>query len=611
MNAGYTVNRIQILSETVKNKISAGEVVEGPFSVVKELIENSLDAGAGRIEIQVLEAGMKRISITDDGRGIHPEDLELTVMEHATSKISDIHDIESIHSYGFRGEALSSISSISNMSLLTRQPEDDEGGRIDVREGKLKKGTYAGASGTTVIVENLFYNVPARKKFMKAQRTEMKYIRETVLKAAVVNPEVTFRLETDGKQAMMLQGTDDHEERIRQVYGTSIMKGLYHETITDLKVSLTGFLSRPDFLKGTRSAQLLFINGRPIEYKYLGFLLSRAYEAVAPKGKYPMALLFLTIDPELIDVNIHPAKREVKLFDQRYIDSLIINCAAKALDRDHEIREEIFRGEGVGPTAAPPVVPVSSLSPGDYDTSERGREVYRLRDREASPQYRETSPEPAPPQERHTSPEGELPLPGMKELSGFYKEIKSHSEGILGTVFDTYVLAEREGALYFIDFHAAHERFIFDRLMTEEGSPEKQELLMPEVVELSLGDYQLVLDNLSLFSEIGFDMEDFSDKSIMVRAVPAHVRKLDVEAFVTGFIEELNLEKGTGDGSRAIAASAACHQAKRAGDTLTGDDMKRLIEGVFGGDHELRCPHGRPFVHKISRDDLERIFKRS
>ncbi len=611
MNAGCTVNRIQVLSETVKNKISAGEVVEGPFSVVKELIENSLDAEASRIEIQVLEAGMKRITITDDGKGIHPEDLELTVTEHATSKISDIHDIETIHSYGFRGEALSSISSISNMSLLTRRPEDDEGGRIDVREGKLKMGTYAGAAGTTVIVENLFYNVPARKKFMKAQRTEMKYIREAVLKAALVNPEVTFRLESDGKQAMMLQGTGDHEERIRQVYGTSIMKGVYHESITDLKVGLTGFLSRPDFLKGTRSAQLLFINGRPVEYKYLGFLLSRAYEAVAPKGKHPMALLFLSIDPELIDVNIHPAKREVKLFDQRYIDSLIINLAAKALDRDHEIREELFRGEDKGPTAAPPAAAVSSESPGDYSTPDNGREVYRIRERESSGGYRDASREPLSAEERQTSPEEENFLPGTKELSGFYKKIQTHSEGVVGTVFDTYVLAERDGALYFIDFHAAHERFIFDRIMAEKGSPEKQELLMPEVIELPLGDYQLVLDNLSLFSEIGFDMEDFSDKSIMVRAVPAHVKRLDIEAFVIGFIEELNLEKGNVDRRRAIVASAACHQAKRAGDTLTGDDMKRLIEGVFSGDHELRCPHGRPFVHKISRDDLERIFKRS
>lgn len=601
-------SRIHLLSEVVKNKISAGEVVEGPFSVVKELMENSLDAGARRIEVQVLDGGMKRISITDDGEGIHREDISLAVTEHATSKISDVHDIEEIASYGFRGEALSSISSISDMTLLTRRHEESEGGRLDVRNGEARTGSYAGPAGTTVIVENLFYNVPARKKFLKSPRTEMKYIRETVLKAALANHDVTFRLETDGKESLIFQGTSDPDERIRQVYGRDILDNCYRESVSDLKVSLTGYLSRPHYLKGTRAAQLLFINGRPVEYRYLGFLLTRAYEAVAPRGKHPMAVLFMEIEPNLMDVNIHPAKREVKLFDQRYIDSLIISLASKALDRDHAINERFFHEGEVNAPAAGETPGVTGSSRAVYKERETAsRADYHASARPISVKEEST----AAASTANTAPLPEETLPGMRTFEGFYRNVQTRSEGILGIVFDTYIAVEREGSLYFIDFHAAHERFIYDGLLARQGEIEKQELLVPEIIELPPGDYRLLLDYLSVFLETGFDIEDFSDNSITVRTVPVHAGRLNIKEFIFGFLEELLQEKGTTEIRHIIAASAACHQAKRAGDTLSADDMQRIVRGAFSGEYELRCPHGRPFVHRITRGDLERIFKRS
>jgi DNA mismatch repair protein MutL len=331
------IRRIQLLSESVTTKLSAGEVGEGPFSAVKERVENSLDAGATRVEVHAGMSGLKRISVSDNGHGILRDDAALALRDHATSKIGDVHDIEGITTYGFRGEALSSISSISEVTLLTRHASEELGARVQGREGENSFSDYAGPTGTTVIVENLFFNVPARKKFLKSPQTEMRYIRETFISMALANPAVHFSLDSDGKKTLNFPAVKDISERLRQVYGNEVYEGCYFEELSDIKVRISGMLSKPDCLKASRTMQQLFINGRPVEYRYLGYLLSRAYEAVALHGKYPVGILFLEIDPALVDVNIHPAKREVKLFDGRYIDSLILQLANKALNRIHSM----------------------------------------------------------------------------------------------------------------------------------------------------------------------------------------------------------------------------------------------------------------------------------
>ena len=347
------MERIQLLPDGVQKKIAAGEVVEGPFSIVKELVENSVDAGATHIDVQVYEGGLKKIVVRDDGRGIYRADIGLAVMEHATSKIRDIGDIEGIGTYGFRGEALSSISSVSRMTLLSRRSDEETGGRYTGTDAGTEIGEHAGPAGTTVIVENLFYNVPARKKFLKSARTELRLVREAVMKIAIPNPDIAFSLDVDDTREMTIPVSGSQDRRIEQVFGNGIMNDLQYETLSDLKISVSGYCSKPHFLKSSRSMQMLFINRRPVEYRYLGFLLSKAYEAVAARGKYPAGLIFIDIDPRLVDVNIHPAKKEVKLFDHRYVERLILALAEKALNREHRVDGRLFKPETVPDGTAP------------------------------------------------------------------------------------------------------------------------------------------------------------------------------------------------------------------------------------------------------------------
>ncbi|HPL18744.1 MAG TPA: DNA mismatch repair endonuclease MutL [Spirochaetota bacterium] len=350
------MERIRLLPDSVKKKIAAGEVVEGPFSVIKELVENAIDAGASHVDVQVLEGGLRKITVRDDGRGMHRDDVPLAVMEHATSKIEDIHDIERISSYGFRGEALSSISSVSRLTILSRRADEATGARLAGADGAVEVSDYAGPAGTTVIVENLFYNVPARKKFLKTVRTETRFIREIFVKLAIPHPEIAFSLDVDDDRQVTLNRAGSVEERLGQIYGGSIMDDLYRVELQDLKVSMRGFLSKPHYLRSNRAMQMLYVNNRPVEYRYLGFLLSRAYEAVAPRGKYPAGIIFIDIDARLVDVNIHPAKKEVKLFDGHYIDRLILALGEKAVSREHAVRDAVF-SPGTSDKQRPPTPP--------------------------------------------------------------------------------------------------------------------------------------------------------------------------------------------------------------------------------------------------------------
>ncbi|MCL2156251.1 MAG: DNA mismatch repair endonuclease MutL, partial [Leptospirales bacterium] len=311
------MKRIVLLPDHVKHMIAAGEVVEGPFSVIKELIENSMDAEASVIDVQVYDSGLKKIIVKDNGSGIMKDDIALSIKEHATSKISDESQLHNIVTYGFRGEALSSIASISDIRILSKTSHESIGSRLESVGAKVSVSDFAGDKGTTIIVENLFYNIPARKKFLKSKQKELRNIRETIIKMAIPAYNISFTLDVDGKRELSLAATDSLDERIKQIFGKSVLKNLYYEELSDIKVKLKGYLSRPEFVKNSRSMQFLFVNNRAIEYKFFSYHISRAYNVIIPKGKYAAAIIFIDIDPELIDVNIHPAKREVKLFDQK------------------------------------------------------------------------------------------------------------------------------------------------------------------------------------------------------------------------------------------------------------------------------------------------------
>ncbi len=593
------VDRIKLLPDSVKKKIAAGEVVEGPFSVIKELMENSIDAGASRVDVQVLEGGLRKITVRDDGRGMYREDVPLAVMEHATSKIVDIHDIESIGSYGFRGEALSSISSVSKLTILSRRADEESGARLTGTGEGFETADYAGPPGSTIIVENLFYNVPARKKFLKSVRTEQRFIREIFLKIALPHPEIAFTLDVDENRLLTLNKAGGIEERLGQIYGNSIMDDLYSVTLQDLKVTMSGFLSRPHYLRPNRAMQILYVNRRPVEHRYLGFLLSKAYEAVAARGKHPAGIILIDIDPRLVDVNIHPAKKEVKLFDSHYIDRLILALGEKAVSREHRVEGRLFT-PGTASLQRPPAPQRGASSINHFQESPPsgdlgGSSIFD--GAAASPGIMERS--------------GISPSSYIKDAAELYDDVEgSKVPRIIGVAFGTYIILEKEQLLYFIDFHAAHERIIYDAIMEKNEAPESQRLAFPQIMELSLDDHALVLENIDIFSENGFDIEDFSDNSIKISSVPAAARGADAADLMTDFLESVRGEYRVSDLREKMAATVACHAAKRAGDRLSLGDMEALVKSIFGAERRLVCPHGRPFVYRMEKGDIERMFKR-
>ncbi|MBN2039402.1 MAG: DNA mismatch repair endonuclease MutL [Spirochaetes bacterium] len=599
------MNRIIRLPESVKNKIAAGEVIEGPFSIIKELVENSIDAKATEIDVEVFESGSKKIVVRDNGTGIYKDDLPLTIEKHATSKIKEIEDIEKITSFGFRGEALSSIASVSVMTILSRSVEENTGCRLVRENEKTEISDYAGENGTTIIVENLFYNIPARKKFMKTKTGELRKIREIFLKIAIPNPDVSFSFSSDGKRVITLTSVETVKERLEQIYGKSTVENLYFDTIAD-KVEISGFLSKPGFMKASRTMQMMYVNNRLIDYNYLGFFLSKAYQAIAPKGNYPAAILFIKINPDMIDVNIHPAKKEIKFFDQNYINGLIIRIGEKVLSKTHSLNLpgisvpgqmnsgiNTNRSENENNLRENPAEPVQPVFR-DYLRTVNKTADFSFPDKN-SPSY---------------SQGGEIKSL-ISETRKLYKAIDDDYDFVyLGIVFDTYILIEKDNTLRFIDFHAAHERFIYDTL-EKSAELETQNLIFPQVIELSIDDYQIFLEKKEYFSDNAFDIDIFSDNSIVVRGIPGIIKDLDIEGFFFDIIE--SFRKNTdhiNNVNIAIAEKLACHSAKRSGDLLTDEDAKMIAARALEEGHDLRCPHGRPFVYELEKKELEKAFKR-
>jgi DNA mismatch repair protein MutL len=379
------------------------------------------------------------------------------------------------------------------------------------------------------------------------------------------------------------------------------MRRLQPARLSDISVSIEGFLSTPGYLKSTRSMQMLYVNRRPVEYRYLGFLLARAYEGIAVQGRHPAAILFIDVDPGLIDVNIHPAKREIKFFDQKYFDSLVTALCRKALgERPHAVVESVFRPE---------------ISPAD-ETDDGSEEVLPFDMEEAEGVGASGA---APPPERVTQdrPSGDVRsgtgLSLVNEDAVPYREVRGQT-GVraIGVVFNTYILCEDAESLCVIDFHAAHERFIYDELMKKDSSFESQALVFPKVVELSLEEFGVISDHAAFLAEIGFDMDEFSENAVIIRSVPVLAAGIDMDGFFADLVESLKSEEGKAVNARErVAQRIACHSARRAGDGLSVQEIDLIIQRTFSGAHELRCPHGRPFVYRLGRSDMERMFKRS
>lgn len=605
------MKRINILDENTANKIAAGEVVDRPFSVVKELVDNSIDSNASSITVEIEEGGEKLIKVIDNGTGIFPEDIEKAFLPHATSKISDIDDIYRIQTMGFRGEALASIASVSKVDMKSRTEDFDFGRNVTVEAGSIEKTEDVGANiGTTVVVRELFFNVPARKKFLKSMSREYSYISDIIARMAIANPEIAFKLIHNGKTSLTTYGTGEVIDAIRSVYGKTAADNLVKFEQHGDTASVFGFIGNAELAKGNRNSQSIFVNKRYIKNRTIAAAVENAFKSFITINKHPFFVLFINIYPEFIDVNVHPTKSEIKFKDEREIYKLVFSSVHNALrgslaDTFMSEEEQPSGTEAVSEVKAEKEIvqlPMDLKQPLSYPYP-RSEEMYRYSVQETNsvPSFASEEKEEAEPLiHEKTVPEIEAAkLPDLRVIGQFNK---------------TYIIGEFAGELYLIDQHAAHEKILFEKYTDEIRNDHviAQLLLSPEVVELSNEEYIIYCENTDLFENLGFKIEGFGQNTVCIREVPFILGKPDIKEFFISVLENL---RRMGSGSTVEVkfnsiAGMACKSAVKARDNLSDIEMKALVEALKYLNDPYTCPHGRPTIIKIGLNELEKRFKR-
>jgi len=575
---------IQILSEEIASQIAAGEVVERPSSVVKELIENSLDAGADQITIFIREAGKRLIEVVDNGEGIPAEELNLAVHRHATSKLINAADLFRVSTLGFRGEALASIGSVSHLTLLSRVQKEDLGASIRVEGGDIKPASLLGIPpGTTIRVEHLFYNVPARLKFLKTDRTEKRHINDIVSRYGLANPGVRFKLYQDDDLVFQTSGSGEHREVIAAVYGVGTARQMIGVLSEDNLLRVEGLISPPGLTRSNRRDILFFVNQRPVQDPALTKALTQAYHTLLMKGRYPIAVLFLKLSPEKVDVNVHPTKAEVRFEDKGEVFRSLGRAVRRALLAHTPV-------SGVGNLGG--VKLWSSPAP-DH------RDLRRVID-------------PAWEMAKDTRDEGVFGAP--MESGQVPAAMGTPILRLIGQVALTYLIAEGPDGLYLIDQHAAHERILFEKFISiRDNNPPSQVLLESIVVEFSPSSADLVNEQLELLSEIGFDLEAFGPGAFVIRAVPALLQGTSPEGILRAAVEDLEVDETPLEKNieEKIIARVCKRAAVKAGQILSPEESRKLLLDLEACQSPRTCPHGRPTMIHLSVDLLERKFGRT
>ncbi len=587
---------IRRLPETLVNQIAAGEVIERPAAAVKELVENALDAGSTQIDVQLRTGGQSFIGVTDNGSGMSREDLTLALERHATSKLPD-EDLWNINSFGFRGEALPSIASVSRFAVTSRSRESQEAWRLEVEGGRC--GTPVPASltqGTRIDVRDLFFATPARLKFLKTPRTESDYAQEVIERLALANPSVSFSFQEDEKKAVRFTQTQDPTVRLRDVMGADFAENAVSVEILREDTRLTGFAARPTFHAATGRAQYLFVNGRPVRDKVLLSALRAAYGDSLPRGRHPLAVLFITLPLAEVDVNVHPAKTEVRFRDASRIRGLIIAGIRSALERAAQ-----FTTSTLAPQALDLLRPEQPLAIGDSAATQPqtlpvipvGRPSYTPRFFSAS----------MPPQARIPETRVTAEIPAQGRLGAAVAQLHN-----------TFIVAQNEEGVIIVDQHAAHERIVYEKMkdsLRTHAVP-RQLLLVPEVVELDGAATHRILSRADQLAELGLVIEDFGG-AILVRETPAILGQADVTGLLRDMADEI-AEWGESDGLRdrleASCATIACHGSVRAGRTLTIEEMNALLRQMEATPNSGQCNHGRPTYVELKKTDLEKLFER-
>lgn len=612
------MKRINVLDTETSDKIAAGEVVERPFSVVKELIENSIDAEAKNITVEIFDGGQKNIKVTDDGAGIHPDDIEKAFLSHATSKISRIDDIFSIHTMGFRGEALPSIAAVSETSLKSRIAENDYGKEISISGGKINFIKETGCNtGTTIEVNNIFYNVPARQKFLKSSQRETALITDIVERLAIAHCDISFRLYSNGKKVLNTYSTDNMLDTLRTIYGKNVSDNLIKiESATDT-ISVYGYIGNAELSRGSRNNQSIFINRRYVKNRLITTAVEKAYKSFLTINKFPYFVLFIEIYPELVDVNVHPTKTEVKFQNEREIYKIVFDCVHRAL-RDslkdtfmNDIDTDDFSGNDDGKIQVELPLDLHSgfheiknIPEGDNNYIEKHNSINDTAEKYMFNKY------PANLTSVSDSPSVKIPEAQRND----FNENKLPELNIIGQFNKTYILAESSDCLYIIDQHAAHEKVLFEKYMNEIKSQNviSQILITPMILELDSNDFNYYVENKEIFNTAGFNIELFGDNTISIREVPLFLGKPDVKNLFMDIIDNLK-ELGSGKTSEVkygVIAKRSCKAAVKANDILNSDEMKALLKAMQKAEDPFTCPHGRPTIIKITKYEMEKKFKR-
>ena len=623
---------INILSPHLADLIAAGEVVERPASVVKELVENSFDAGAANITVEIRNGGSTYIRVTDDGCGISPEDAGIAFMRHATSKLSDEHGLECISTMGFRGEALAAISAVSRIEMRTRLTGAEEGTFVKLTAGEIDEMEAAGCpEGTTVIVRDLFYNTPARRKFLKSDRSEAAACQAAAVRCALAHPDVSVRFIRDGEEQFFSPGDTVISSCIYTVLGREAAKGMLECTGEDSGVTVRGYISSPSACRGNRGAQFFFCNGRFIRSVLMQTALEQAYKNSMLSGKYPGCVLYLNIPFGSVDVNVHPAKTEVKVSEDKRVFDLVYYSVLSALESEKNADIAISPSTEAALGKKPGFY--QSISAEDYRKNGYSaaprktgparneqelfapRETYQTRldlgSSFSSPASRR-DPVPAEP----AKPRGE-PLPAAGPAAAVEKPVQNveklslPNHKIVGELFKKYIVVELDEEVLLIDKHAAHERMIFDRLKETAAGPAAQTLLEPVPLRLSGEDAELLTANAELLSSLGFVIEALDENNFVVRTLPADMYPSDVVPSIEEICEKLRAGKAPSpeEARDEILHTVACKAAIKAGWDTSPAELVRVAAAVLSGS-VLYCPHGRPISYRVSGRDLDKRFRR-
>lgn len=633
--------RINVLPKEIYQLIAAGEVVERPSSVVKEMIENSLDAGAKNITLEIKNGGSTYIRITDDGCGIERDDVRKVFISHATSKISKKDDLNSIATLGFRGEAMASISAVSKVELLTKAENEEIGTRYEIAGGEELEFDDAGCpNGTTIVVRDIFFNTPARMKFLKKDVTEGNQVAGIFDRMAISHPEISFRFIRDGKQVLITSGNGDLKSTVYSVLGKEMSDSLMSVDYSFNDMRITGFVSKPTASRKSRAGQYFYINNRIVKSKTAMAALEQAYKNTIMVGRFPACVLNIELNPAQVDVNVHPAKTEVRFANEKPIFDLVYYAVKTAIENDRTVKEVEFKENPICRQESknvyqnndnksfqakfdffkkkdePPSQQVIKTKPREnFWQIEAPKPEYKIA-RDEKPKARvDINIEYEEPEEISTAESKDAPkqrdiekvvITDEKDNENFIPNFK-----LIGEAFKTYLIVEIENELYFIDKHAAHERMNFERFKAQ-ATVETQMLLAPVVVNLTKDEFIAISENVELIKKCGFELEEFGESQIIVRAIPSLVDGDSVKDLMLEIAQKL-LEHKTDilpDKIDWIYHSASCRGAVKAGDYTSRQEQEMFVKKLLSMPNIRFCPHGRPVFIKMSKYDIEKQFGR-